>query len=256
VSRLLVLPVALVALALAGPGASAQLPPILPEPPPPPDVTGPSLARAVATTFDTVEVQPSEPVDPASVQPEDFVLRMADGARAVSFAQATEDGSKIILQSPTPWAAGEAGVLRLSGPGAISDRSGNASGDPAEIRVGGAPGDFVAPVVTRLRLNPTRGVCWVVGPRCKRERTAIIFRSSEEGDTFATVFRGRKLIGERRFVGRAGGNFLRFDGKILGQRLRPGTYRMYVAVQDDVGNRLPLSEQPSRVFRVKRTSRR
>jgi hypothetical protein len=61
------------------------------------------------------------------------------------------------------------------------------------------------------------------------------------------------LIGERRYTGHAGGNYVRFDGKIRGRQIRPGLYTMYVAMEDEVGNRLPLARQPHRTFRVKST---
>jgi hypothetical protein len=221
-----------------------------------PDTTPPALVRAVATSFDTIEVEPSEPVDPASVQPADFTVQMAGVPRTIASAQVTQDGARIVITSSTPWQAGEAGTMRLSAPGAIADRAGNASGDPADVRVGGAPGDFTAPVVTKLKLTPARNVCWTKGPRCKHPRTKIRFTSSEDGDTYVTVFRGRRLIGERRFSGRPGPNAINFDGKIVGRRLSPGRYRMFVAVEDAVGNRIPLDQQQSAVFTVKSTRAR
>jgi hypothetical protein len=145
--------------------------------------------------------------------------------------------------------------MRLSVPGAIADPAGNLSLEPADIHVGGAPGDFVPPVVTGLKLSPSTGLCWVIGPRCRRDRTAIVFRSSEDGDAFATVFRGTRRIGERRFHGQPGNNYIRFDGKILGRRLAAGRYRMYMAVQDGAGNRTPFAKQPHTTFTVKSTRR-
>jgi hypothetical protein len=80
-----------------------------------------------------------------------------------------------------------------------------------------------------------------------------VFRSSEDGDAFATVFRGTRRIGERRFHGQPGDNYIRFDGKILGRRLAPGRYRMYMAVEDGAGNRTPFVQQPHTTFTVKST---
>jgi hypothetical protein len=221
----------------------------------PDDVASPSLAGAVATGFDTITVQASEPIDPASVQPADFVVQMASVTRTITSASVTAGGTRIVLVSDKPWEAGEAGTIHLTAPGAITDTAGNASlADPGR-HVGGAPADLIAPVITSFRLNPRRGVCFVLGPHCKRDRTAIIFRSSEDGDTYVTVLRGRKLIGERRYTGQPGANYIRFDGKIEGRRLRPGLYRMYAAMQDEVGNRTPVDRQPHVTFRVKRTHR-
>lgn len=221
----------------------------------PDDVVSPGLAGAVANGLDTVDIQLSEPVDPASVQPTDFVLQMANVDRTPASTTVSADGTRVTLEAAEPWEAAEAGLIRLAGPGAIADTSGNASLGPLQIRVGGAPGDFISPVITSFRLNPHRGVCFVLGPRCKRDRMAIIFRSSEDGDTYVTVYRGSRRIGERRYTGQPGANFIRFDGKILGRRLKPGRYRMFVAMQDEVGNRTPPENQPSTLFRVKSTRR-
>lgn len=237
--RAAVILAAVCALVLAAPAALADAPP-------------PALQRAVATSLNAIEVQPNEPVDPQSVQPSDFVVQMASVNRPITTATVSPDGTRITLTSSHAWQPGEAGTMRLSAPGAIADRSGNVSLAPAEIHVGGAPGDFVAPVVTGLRVSPNKGVCFVIAPRCKSGRTAISFRSSEDGDTYATVFRGRRLIGERRFSAQPGDNYIRFDGKIGGRRLGPGLYTIYVAVQDEVGNRLPLNRQPHVTFRVVR----
>lgn len=243
--RRLLAPALVAASLAAAPGALAQAPVV--------DTTPPSLVRAVATSGNTIDVEPSEALDPFSIQPGDFTLQMAGVDRVVDGAVANGDGTRVTLHSPDGWEAGEAGILRLSFPGVISDRAGNTNGEPADVRVGGAPGDFVAPAVTNFRLSPNHGVCFVEGPRCKRERTAIIFDSTEDGDTYITVFRGSRLIGERRYTANPGENYIRFDGKIRGRRIRPGLYTMYVAVEDIVGNRLPLGSQPHRQFGVKST---
>jgi hypothetical protein len=222
----------------------------------PDDVVSPWLAGAVATSRGTIDVQASEPIDPASLQPADFGVEMAGVDRVPLGATANPEGTRITLFFGDSWESAEAGIMRLTGVGAIADTSGNVSLVTTDVRVGGAPGDFIPPVITSFRLNPNRGVCFVIGPRCKRDRTAIIFRSSEDGDTYITVFRGSRRIGERRYTGQPGSNYIRFDGKIRGRRLGSGLYRMYVAMQDESGNRTPYSNQPHAIFRVKRTTRR
>jgi hypothetical protein len=219
----------------------------------PDDVVSPFLAGAVATSLTTIEVQASEPIDPASIQPDDFDVEMAGVTRPVVGTTVSGDGTRITLFFQDAWEAGEAGLMRLTAPGAIADPAGNVSLAPADKHVGGAPGDFIAPVITGFRLKPNRGICFVAGPRCKRERTAIIFRSSEDGDTYITVFRGSRRLGERRYTGQSGDNYIRFDGKIRGRRIKPGRYTMYVAMEDEVGNRTPFAEQPHATFRVKST---
>jgi hypothetical protein len=219
----------------------------------PDDVVSPRLVAALATSNNTIEVQPSEPVDPLSVQPTDFAVQMAGIDRPVLGASPNPDGTRITLNFSHRWEPGEAGLVRLSAPGAIADRAGNVSLEPADVHIGGAPGDFVAPVVTGLRLKPSTAICWAIGPRCRRARTAIVFHSSEDGDAFATVFRGTRRIGERRFNGQPGDNFIRFDGKVLGRRLAPGRYRLYMAMEDGAGNRTPFARQPHATFTVKST---
>ncbi|MEA2458982.1 MAG: hypothetical protein QOC95_1954, partial [Thermoleophilaceae bacterium] len=170
----------------------------------PDDTASPFIVGAVATTLNAIDVQMSEPVDPATVQTTDFFVQMTAVTRPITGAFVSPDGTRITLTSSKPWGSGEAGIVRLTQPGAIADPAGNASLAPVERHVGGAPGDFIAPVVTNFRLNPNRGVCFVEGPRCKHPRTAVIFNSSEEGDMYITVFRGKRLIGERRYTGHAG----------------------------------------------------
>jgi hypothetical protein len=219
----------------------------------PADVASPHLVAAVASSNNSIDILASEPIDPATVQPEDFAVQMTGVNRAVIGVSVS--GDRVSLLFSDAWEAGEAGMLRLAAPGAIADAAGNVSLAPADIHVGGAPGDFIAPVVTGLRLSPSKRLCWTIGPHCKRAGAAIIFRSSENGDAWATVLRGSRRIGERRFHGQPGSNFIRFDGKVLGRRLPPGRYRMYMAMQDEVGNRTPFARQPHTTFTVKGTRR-
>jgi hypothetical protein len=219
----------------------------------PADIVSPFLAVGVATTFNTVRVHPSEPVDAASVQPSDFFLNMAGVDRPVTGATVAPDGSTITLSSSKPWLPGQAGFMHLTAPGAIADRAGNVSLGPVEARVGGAPGDFTPPAVRRLKLLPKNKICLVATRRCKRPGARIVFASSEDGFTWVTVFRGGKLVGTRKFLASPGDNYLRFDGKIRGRRLHPGGYKMYVGVQDTAGNLTPPAQQPSVKFKVRKS---
>lgn len=230
------------ALLAAGPGSA----PALAGPPP-------ALVRGVADSLSTVQIQLSDPVDPASVQPTDFNLEMVEAARPVTAVSVSPDGTRISLSSSSPWDPGTAGRVQLAGLGAINDRDGapNASND--WVTVGAAPGDFVAPTVTRFRLTPNRNLCWVKGRRCKKPNTAWTFRSSEDGDAYIAVHKGRRLIGVRRYNGQPGSNYISFDGKIEGRRLTPGRYRAQIGVQDDVGNLTPANRQPAITFTVKST---
>jgi hypothetical protein len=207
----------------------------------------------VADSLTTVQIQVNEPVDPASVQPTDFNLEMVEAARPVTAASVSPDGMRIVLTSNRPWDPGTAGRVQLVGPGVIADRTGipNSAGD--WVPVGAAPGDFQPPAVSRFRLTPSRNLCWVEGPRCKRARAAWEYRSTEDGDAFIAIYRGRRLMGVRRYNGQPGNNFINFDGKIDGRRLGPGRYTAQLGVRDEVGNLTPPEQQKRTTFTVKRT---
>ena len=216
----------------------------------PSDVVSPWIAGAVATSFNEIRVQPSEPVDPATIQPGDFSVHVAGIDRPIAGASASADGSFITLYSPKAWGPGDAGMVHLTAAGAIADAAGNLSLTTSEVHVGGAPGDFIPPVVTNFRLSPSSGLCILPKPRCKHPGARIIFRSSEDGSAWITVVKGTKLIGSRRYLAQPGDNFIHFDGKIRGRRLSPGRYRMYVGVQDVFGNLTGPDQQPSTLFSV------
>ena len=235
---------AVAGLLLAAPSALAQ------------DPTGtppPNLVRGLATSGNTVDLQFNEPVDPASVQPGDFVLEMVAATRTMSSAVVSPDGYRVTLTSTTPWDPGTAGRAHLIGPGVVNDAAGIPNTTTDWVTVGAAPGDFTPPVVGRFHLSKRKNLCWTYNRRrCPRpSHVAWIYRSSEDGDAYITVRRGRKLIGTRRYNGQPGSNFINYDGKINGRRLRPGRYTAQLAVQDVVGNRTPADQQPITRFSVK-----
>ena len=242
--RRLVLAIAvLAAAAVAAPSALAA------DPSGPP----PNLIRGVATNLNTVVVQFTEPVDPNSVQSGDFILEMTEANRPVTGAAVSPDGTKVTLTSSSSWDPGTAGDVRLISPGVILDPNGvpNTSADP--VTVGAAPGDFTAPVVSHFHLTKSKGLCWVFKQRgCPHPGAAWIYRVTEDGDAYITVRRGRRVLGVRRYNGQPGSNFINFDGKINGRRLSPGTYTAQIGVQDVVGNRTPVAQQPKTRFTVKR----
>jgi hypothetical protein len=207
----------------------------------PADIVSPELYVGVATSLTTVRVQPTEPIDPASVQASDFFLNVAGVDRPVASATPTPDGAFITLTTTRAWVPGQAGFVHLTGPAALVDRSGNESAPQGDVPVGGAPGDFTPPLVRRLKLTPSKNLCM----RCRRPGAHVIFDSTKDGFAYLTVFKGRRLIGSRKFIAVPGGNFIKWDGKIGGQRLRRGGYRVYVGVQDIVGNVTPGNRQPS-----------
>ncbi|MEA2443616.1 MAG: hypothetical protein QOJ12_908, partial [Thermoleophilales bacterium] len=205
----------------------------------PSDIESPRLLGGVATSLSDVRIQPSEPLDPATVQPEDFSLVMAGAERQVTAATPAPDGSSVTLKSATPWLNGEAGVVSLRAPGAVTDRSGNESPAVRDIRVGGAPGDFIAPLDTSLRVENHRKVCISKASRCPHPGAQVIFISSEPGDALFTIARGSRTLGERHYTAKAGRNRIRFDGRLRGRKLSAGKYKVSVVVEDAVGNVAP-----------------
>jgi hypothetical protein len=213
----------------------------------------PHLVRAVADSLTTVQIQVNEPLDPASVQTSDFALEMVEAVRPVTAVSVSADGTRVTLTSSRGWDPGTAGRVQLVGPGVVSDRVGISNSANDWIKVGAAPGDFTAPVVTRFKLSRRRNLCWDFGPRCRRPRAAWIYHVSEDGDAYITVFRGSRRIGVRRYNGQPGDNYINFDGKIGGRRLGPGKYTARIGVMDDVGNLTPRDRQPHTSFSVKST---
>jgi len=218
----------------------------------PADIVSPSLRRAVAVSATEVRVHPSEPIDPASLSAQDFVVQMGGVARSVTAATAPADGSSITLTSGG-WRGGEAGFVQFAAAGAVSDWAGNQSLAPQALRILAAPGDFAAPTVTRLSLKP-RALCLTKARRCRRPGTVVSFVASEPGRVSLAVGRS-KAKGERRYPAKAGLNRIRFDGRIRGKKLRAGGYLMFVAVEDAVGN---VTEAPpfARFSVVRTLSRR
>jgi len=78
-------------------------------------------SRALDTT--QVRVDASEPLDPASVQKEDFTLTMAGVQRTIDSVSVAPDGRFVTLSS-SGWKAGEAGYVDLAGPGRDRRRGG------------------------------------------------------------------------------------------------------------------------------------
>jgi hypothetical protein len=220
----------------------------------PGDLTSPRIVAGVATSLDQVRVTPSEPIAATSVQPEDFSLVMAGSERAVTGVSVAPDGSSVTLTSATPWLHGEAGSVALRAPAGFTDPSGNESPLLGPVRVGGAPGDFVSPRISTLRINPRRKVCITKGPRCKKPGTQVSFISSEDGDAYFTFLRGNRVLGQRRYAAKPGRNRIRFDGRLRGRKLTAGRYTVRVGVEDAVGN-LSL-KQPSLPVRIINTTRR
>lgn len=203
----------------------------------------PAIVNAVAVSLTEVRVYFNEAVDPASVQPTDFSLTMADSERPVTGASA--GGTVATITSSSAWFNGEAGSIHLTGPGAVANASGAPSAQTDPVKVGAAPGDFIAPTVQSFRVSPGKIRCF-----CGR-KVSIIFGTSQDAYRgFLTVFRGGTKVGTRRIVARPGRNNYHWDGRINGRLLNRGRFRLQVTVVDLVGNVTPAAQTPSRKLRV------
>lgn len=212
----------------------------------PGDVASPDLVGALAISNSEVRVQASEPLDPAAVQPDDFVLDMAGQRRAVTSVSLSPSRTEVVLGS-SGWTFGEAGFVQLAGPGALADAAGNLSLATTRFRVGAAPGDLLAPVGSSLSIRPRR-MCFKRSRTCRRPGGRVSFTSNEAGRAQLVILRGNKRVGTDTGVVETGRNRIRFDGKIGSRRLRPGSYRMLLYIEDAVGN-LTL-EPPLQRFEV------
>ena len=219
----------------------------------PDDVVSPDLVGAVAVSTTQVRIQASEPLDPASVQPADFVLEMAGEPRVVTGATVDPTGTQITLDSGG-WTHGEAGFVQLAAAGALTDAVGNASLATTRFRVAAAPGDFLAPVGSSLSIRPRR-ICLTRSRTCRRTGTTVKFLASEGGRAHLVILRGNRRVGEDVALSQVGRNAIRFNGRLRGRKLRAGPYRMLLYLEDAVGN--VTVEPPIQRFEVRRsTSRR
>jgi hypothetical protein len=217
----------------------------------PGDLVAPRLLGAVAVSQTQVRVRLSEPVDPASVAPADFALRMGTSARALAGAALGADGATVLLSAPRAWRGGEAGTVALSAPGAVLDGSGNESGAPEAVRVAAAPGDVLEPLASALRVRP-RALCLTRGRRCRRAGALVRFVASEESRVTFVLQRGNRRVGVRKYDARAGSNTIRFNGRVKGRKLRQGVYRLLVYLEDAVGNQ--TSDPPLQRFTIRRVT--
>ena len=215
------------------------------------DVASPDVVGAVATSTSQVRVQLSEPVDPASVGPEDFQLEMAEVPRVITGVSLDPTNTQVFLAS-AGWQSGEAGFVQLTGAGAFADAAGNASLSATRVRVAAAPGDFFGPIGSSLSIRP-RAICLTRSRRCRRTGATVRFISNEEGRARLVIMRGNRRVGEDVANARAGRNAIRFNGRLRGRKLRAGSYRMLLFIEDRVGNE--TEEPPIQRFTVRRSTR-
>jgi hypothetical protein len=218
----------------------------------PGDVASPTPTAARAVDTANVRVDFTEPLDPASVQKEDFKLTMAGAERAISSLSVAPDGTFVTLTS-SGWKSGEAGYVDLAAPGAVSDAAGNALLTAARLRVAAAPGDFLAPLGARLKVTP-KTICLTRGRKCRKPGMTIKFVTSEPGKARLLIKRSNKTVGSRLYGNIvAGVNTLKFNGRLGSRKLRAGRYRLLMYLQDQVGN---ITDRPPIVlFSVRRVTK-
>jgi hypothetical protein len=205
----------------------------------------PAISSAVAISLKDVRIYFNQAVDPGSVQTTDFALSMADSDRPVTATTVAPDGLTAIVSSSSQWFNGEAGSIHLAGPGAINSTTGEPSTSTDPVKVGGAPGDFIAPTIGGFRLTRSRVKCWCGG------KVGLIYSTSQDAYRgFLTVYRGGTKIGVRRIVARPGRNNYGWDGRINGRLLNHGRFRLQITVVDLVGNETLPNQAPVRVLHV------
>jgi hypothetical protein len=209
-----------------------------------------SFARALDTA--NVRVDFSRPLDPNSVQKEDFKLTMADADRVIRSVSVSPDGTFVTLKS-SGWRPGEAGYVQITAPGAITDSSGDPMQTAPRLHVAAAPGDFVAPLGARLTVSP-RTICLTHARTCPHPGMVIKFVASEPGKASILIKRGNNTVGSRLYANIvAGRNALKFNGRLGAGKLRAGRYRLLVYLQDKVGN--VTDRPPIALFTVRRVTR-
>ena len=246
--RLVAITAAMVAALLVAPAAFGAFAPVAM----PADVSSPDPTFALALDTNNVRVDFDEPLDPNSVQKEDFRLFMAGPERPISSATVSPDGLYVILTS-SGWKAGEAGYVEFTSVGAVTDTNGNAMTTAPRMRVAAAPGDFIAPLGARLSVSP-KTICLTHGRGCRKPGMTIKFLTSESGKALLLIKRSDVTLGTRLYGNIVPGlNTLKFNGRLGSRKLRAGRYRLLIYVQDAVGN---ITDQPPIVlFHVKRVTR-
>jgi hypothetical protein len=220
----------------------------------PADITAPRILSARALTGNEVVLTPSEPIVASTVGLSDFSLTMAGSARTLTKGGILPGGGRIYLISSQAWKPGEAGSISFTQRGAVSDAAGNVSSSTAPVVVGASPGDFEAPLLSKMKLKPSK-VCLSKSSHCRHPGTTITFTTSEPGRAVFQIYSSsNRRAGS--FVKRLktdGVQRIKWGGSLHNHKLRAGGYVMEITVTDSVGN--TTDDAPYRTFKVIRTSR-
>lgn len=202
----------------------------------PADLSSPALQRAVAISNNTVRLDFSEPVSTAIAGATGaFALNMGGVNREVT--NVGVDGSSVYVVSvTTPWATGDAGGIALTGNGRVTDPTGNELLGLPSAPVFAGPGELTGPVVSRLRLKPSK-FCKHRARKCKKRKRAYLYLTLDK--PARVVFTVRRTKGAKfvvRWVHKldAGTTKSRLNGSINGRSL-PATNLTVDVVAEDVG---------------------
>jgi hypothetical protein len=222
-SRMLRCAAALGACLLAGASAAAA-------------ADAPAIESAAGLSRAMVRVTFAAPVPDGALRAADFTLSMGNEARRVTAVAFGDDRRTATLRSASSWMYGTAGSVAVPG-------------HPA-VRVWASPGDAVAPVLRRVRLN-RKVLCTRASSRnCARSGGTVRFHVDEPVTIVLDLRkRGSAAPSTEKHPTRAGAGRIDFYEKIEGLRLRPGRFVLTVTAVDAAGNESKPVPLPLRVRR-------
>jgi hypothetical protein len=218
----------------------------------PSDLTSPTLNNVVATSISRVRLDFSEALNGSSAQPSVASLGMANVARPI--VGASVDGNSLYLDTNTPWSAGEAGAISMTGNGRVADVPGNELLGTPSAPVYAGPGEIDIPVISNFKLSPNR-FCQRKSSKCKRGSTNIYITLNKPARVIFKVARGTAHRSELvTFIHRlkAGRNKVKFDAVVSGRTL-PATIMTIRAAAQDVAR--SMSAPVDTPFKIVKSNR-
>jgi hypothetical protein len=191
------------------------------------------INNAVATANNSVRLDFNESVNGSITGALGaFALKMGAANRQITSVDVS--GNSLYLGSAsTPWSAGEAGQVALTGNGRVTDVTGNeVLGEPTKTVFAG-PGKLNVPVISKFRTSPSK-FCQRKTSKCRRGQTYLYITLSEDARVVFNVYRakGRKFV--VRYVRKLpkGTSKTRLFGSINGRTL-PATSLLVNAIAED-----------------------
>lgn len=214
---------------------------------PSPDLNSPRLVSAVGTSRSTVRLDFDKPLSPYGIGPASFVLNMAGISRQIS-AVGVSGSSIAIATTNTPWEAGEAGAVAVTGHGQISDVHGNQlQGRPSMVVFAG-PGEIDPPEIRRLTLSRTK-ICRRKTKQCRRStKTVVLTRLNKPARVsydVVQIVKGkvRPIVGVVRRLP-AGDTKMTLASTTNGRTMPRGKLRLVVVAEDYGRNLSTKAEVP------------